>query len=718
VLQPGQLFAQIRPTASPGAQRTLGVDHASQEQLQASVHLESSSEGDERESISARSRTSARSVRSYVRDAQGTKRYITPDQTRRRSRAVESDTDSPGSDVDQEAGHVRALDALRGLDFDLISNVEEFLFSMHEVNAYPEEALQSIREVVHSQASQVVAALGKDWLVQSIEYSTLYWQFLERAVAAAKLSRKQYARSDLYQDALKGVERTNKANTILRHAKASAMTGTSVMRAEYVSSPIRTPSPVCAPSRLKKDEDDGAVLIGTVPRGVASPIIKEEPLLATLQPIVDGMQKKISRVERNVLYSLPRQDNESDGEYKRRHKLAARLSRQGSKAKGKAKETLEEQTDNEMAKPSQLAQHAVPPSSTPSHDPSGSRPENYPKDPSPVKPSYTAEDLEKVGSYRSCPTLQRARLEEIASQGYSSIPEQWIEFATDGDIIDVLAKQGAAVLRDRARIYSEQAGSSERVAGAKPPSDSDSSSSSSSEGRLRDHGHGHIPSGDSGGGRNGKPPNDDREQRSHRAGGGGGGGSPPGSSDGHHDHWDSDEERRRGGFDPRRDRSVVRFSVPPSSNSALMDDRFKQVARHFRRTRLDRLDHIIEENLAVRLVYLDGMRPSRMDSNEFKKYDGNLSFLILENWLVSLCNGLKLEGLGGPQLDEHHRIRVKSFIQGEAYEWANCHVFGQNHSQLQWTFQGIIHGLYDRFAGESNQLELVFATGHPRVIYE
>jgi hypothetical protein len=112
-------------------------------------------------------------------DVQGTKCYITPDQTRRRSRAQKSNLDSPGSDVDQEAGHIQVLNTFCELDFDLILNVGESLFSMHDVHAYPEEALQSIQEVTHSQASQVVVALGRDWLVQFIEYSTLYWQFLE-----------------------------------------------------------------------------------------------------------------------------------------------------------------------------------------------------------------------------------------------------------------------------------------------------------------------------------------------------------------------------------------------------------------------------------------------------------------------------------------------------------------------------------------------------------
>jgi hypothetical protein len=100
--------------------------------------------------------------------------------------------------------------------------------------------------------------------------------------------------------------------------------------------------------------------------GGAAPLEKEL-LPTTLQPIVDGMQKKISRVEWKVLYSLPRQDNESDGKYKHCSKLTACLTGQGSKAKGKAKENLEEQTDDERAKLSKLVQPATAPLSAPDH---------------------------------------------------------------------------------------------------------------------------------------------------------------------------------------------------------------------------------------------------------------------------------------------------------------------------------------------------------------
>jgi hypothetical protein len=131
-----------------------------------------------------------------------------------------------------------------------------------------------------------------------------------------------------------------------------------------------------------------------------------------------------------MLYSLSKQDDKSDGEYKCCSKLTVCLSRQGSQAKGKAKETPEEQTNDKTAKLSKIAQPVSSPSpashqaTTDTHSSSKIQLEDCPIEPSPVKPSYTAEDIEKVESYRSHPTLQRMQLEEIAEQGYSSIPDQ------------------------------------------------------------------------------------------------------------------------------------------------------------------------------------------------------------------------------------------------------------------------------------------------------
>jgi hypothetical protein len=151
------------------------------------------------------SRSSSQFIKSYVLDDKGHKQYVRPDRFKQATSAAKTtpskyreDNESQGSDWDSKQSQVHKLADNQALNFDLLTNTEEFLFSIFEVSDYSEDVLQRLHNTVHTQASQVIAVMGRNWLIQLVEYATIYWQFLEQAIAAAKLSHKQYAHSDLY----------------------------------------------------------------------------------------------------------------------------------------------------------------------------------------------------------------------------------------------------------------------------------------------------------------------------------------------------------------------------------------------------------------------------------------------------------------------------------------------------------------------------------------
>jgi hypothetical protein len=52
---------------------------------------------------------------------------------------------------------------------------------------------------------------------------------------------------------------------------------------------------------------------------------------------------------------------------------------------------------------------------------------------------------------------------------------------------------------------------------------------------------------------------------------------------------------------------------------------------------------------------------------------------------------------GGDDQDMEHTICVSEFLAGEAKKWYARHVVHVNHTQLHWTFEDMIIGLYDQF---------------------
>jgi len=91
------------------------------------------------------------------------------------------------------------------------------------------------------------------------------------------------------------------------------------------------------------------------------------------------------------------------------------------------------------------------------------------------------------------------------------------------------------------------------------------------------------------------------------------------------------------------------------------------------------------------------MKIHRADLSSVGQYHRSPKFSDLENWLINL--GILLEAIqyGGANYDRECMLCIPEFLTSEAKRWYACHVVHVNHSQLSWTFEDVIVGLYDCF---------------------
>jgi hypothetical protein len=90
-------------------------------------------------------------------------------------------------------------------------------------------------------------------------------------------------------------------------------------------------------------------------------------------------------------------------------------------------------------------------------------------------------------------------------------------------------------------------------------------------------------------------------------------------------------------------------------------------------------------------------RPARWTHTPWVSTVGGAKFSDLENWLANLVVLFKAEQYGGEDRDREHVLHVPQFIDGEAKKWSNQHVLHVRRTQLTWSFEEVIIGLYDRF---------------------
>jgi len=95
------------------------------------------------------------------------------------------------------------------------------------------------------------------------------------------------------------------------------------------------------------------------------------------------------------------------------------------------------------------------------------------------------------------------------------------------------------------------------------------------------------------------------------------------------------------------------------------------------------------------------MKPRRADQSSVGKYKGSSKFGDLEKWLTDLVVLFEVSMYGGPDRDKERVLSTLEFLDDEARKWYHRHVVSVRRERLQWTFEEVIIGLYDRFVQPS-----------------
>jgi len=130
-----------------------------------------------------------------------------------------------------------------------------------------------------------------------------------------------------------------------------------------------------------------------------------------------------------------------------------------------------------------------------------------------------------------------------------------------------------------------------------------------------------------------------------------------------------------------------------------------EAREHHRSNMKDRLTRIIDDAIGFELAFPDGYKPSfKADRGDPKKYGGSPKVVDLEDWLSAIVYRLALQRLGGnrPEIDRVRVMLLPDCLEGTAYRWMLRHVMHVNRKVEHWTFQDVIHGLYDRFVHPSS----------------
>jgi hypothetical protein len=111
----------------------------------------------------------------------------------------------------------------------------------------------------------------------------------------------------------------------------------------------------------------------------------------------------------------------------------------------------------------------------------------------------------------------------------------------------------------------------------------------------------------------------------------------------------------------------------------------------------ERLYELIRQHLTMRLVIPPGAKTRKTDTDSVGKYAGGAKFSDLENWLANLVVLFEAEQYGGADRDRERILHVPQFLNDEAKRWFNRHVLHVRRTQLMWSFEEVVTGLYDCF---------------------
>lgn len=195
----------------------------------------------------------------------------------------------------------------------------------------------------------------------------------------------------------------------------------------------------------------------------------------------------------------------------------------------------------------------------------------------------------------------------------------------------------------------------------------------------------------------------------------------PGDSSDKSDH-DHDRDRRNNDRDRDRDRDrqnnswrdtlrrenddndniVCGQSVwnnpPPSCRQTLLMPAIRDVQDRYRLNMHQRLINIVRNHCGTKHVFgSEKEHPKAPDINSVTKYKGEDKMKSLETWVTDVSIYFAISNLSGPEKDVAHVYYSELLVDGKVRSFIRHHVFGLNRQKVNWTFEDVVTGLYDRF---------------------
>ena len=171
-------------------------------------------------------------------------------------------------------------------------------------------------------------------------------------------------------------------------------------------------------------------------------------------------------------------------------------------------------------------------------------------------------------------------------------------------------------------------------------------------------------------------------------------------------HMQNNESQRSVSLAPQQQKHQTRaYSMPCLMPSHYSAPSIIKASKFHWQMMQGRLTKILKEHLWCPIKYPDGFKLNvKLDSSTVKWYEGSSKYLDLENWVLAVALRYTLQRLGGDN-SEINRARIMlltEHLSGDAYEWYMCHVMNVNRKVQNWTFEGIMHVLYERFVHPSS----------------
>jgi len=168
----------------------------------------------------------------------------------------------------------------------------------------------------------------------------------------------------------------------------------------------------------------------------------------------------------------------------------------------------------------------------------------------------------------------------------------------------------------------------------------------------------------------------------------------------------NNESQRTVSLAHRQQKHQIRaYSMPRLMPSHYTAPGILKASEFHRQVMQEQLSKILEEHLWRPIKYPEGFKLNvKLDSSSVKRYEGSPKYLDLENWVSVVAFRYALQRLGGDnsEVDRARIMLLSEHLSGDAYEWYMHHVMNVNRKVQNWTFEGVMHALYERFVHPSS----------------